>query len=203
MKLFEKFDHSPYKDDLEPTDCIVFCGGTDVSPSLYGEKLGSHSGEPDTKRDEYEKGIYEQALKMGLPMIGICRGAQFLNVMNGGKLVQHCTSHAMGRYMNHSIMTYDEKVIDVTSTHHQMMIPSGRYDLLGWAGGLSDRYLNGDDEDMPILFLCEAGRLEPEVVWYPETRSLCIQGHPEYMTSEDEFWKYSVGLVRKFLLGEE
>lgn len=202
FKLFEKFDHSPHIDDLRKGDCILFCGGTDVSPSYYGEEKGRFTGHPDIERDYYEREIYNRAIALNLRMLGICRGAQFLNVMNGGKLVQHCTNHAMGRYMKHPIATYDGEIIEVTSTHHQMMIPKGKYDLLGWAHGLSTKYFNGDDEEIEP-FKCEAGPMEPEIVWYPDTRSLCIQGHPEYMTSEDQFWKYSVGLVRKFLLGAE
>jgi putative glutamine amidotransferase len=66
---------------------VVFTGGTDINPRLYGERPHSHTEQPDDKRDTEEKEIFEKALSMDLPMVGICRGAQFLCAMAGGRLV--------------------------------------------------------------------------------------------------------------------
>ena len=106
---------------LEDANLVVFTGGADVDPSLYGEEnFASHS---TLARDQREKTIYNQALELGKCMAGICRGGQFLNVMNGGKMIQHVDGHATGR--DHKLtdrVTGEEH--SVTSTHHQMMIPN-------------------------------------------------------------------------------
>lgn len=182
--------------DLHVDDLILFAGGTDVNPDYYMEKRGKHTASPDIPRDEFEYSIFRTYPDN--PKLGICRGAQFLNVMNGGKLVQHITGHDD----SHMIYTMDGKQLPVTSVHHQMMIPSPRGKLLAWASGISDTYLNGDNKDYwgGRLGVDNFGKfMEPEVIWYPKTRSLCIQGHPEYLTPEHDFWKYSLELVNKYL----
>jgi len=65
---------------------VVFTGGADVSPFMYGEKKLSVTCN-DEHRDEQEKLFFERYTKV--PKVGICRGGQFLNVMNGGKMWQH------------------------------------------------------------------------------------------------------------------
>ena len=71
-------------------DLIVFTGGADVSPEYYGENKGQHTS-IDKKRDKVEYDMF-QSLYM-TPKVGFCRGAQYLTVLNGGKLVQHVTGH--------------------------------------------------------------------------------------------------------------
>src|SRR5258706_1847982 len=179
-------------------DLILFAGGTDVNPELYGEKRGKHTSEPDIPRDEFEGEIFRTYPDN--PKLGICRGAQFLNVKNGGKLVQHVEGHNA----SHMIYTADGRQIASTSVHHQMMIPSPKGKLLAWASGLSRYYFDGENKDSwgRRLGVDDFGKfMEPEVIWYPKTRSLCIQGHPEYLTPEHEFCKYSIELVNKLLVG--
>jgi gamma-glutamyl-gamma-aminobutyrate hydrolase PuuD len=96
---------------------VVFTGGSDVTPSYYREanKL-SHC---NLKRDELESAIFYQCKENAIPMMGICRGSQFLHVMMGGKLWQDVDNHCC----QHSILDMDtgEKINDTTSTHHQMV----------------------------------------------------------------------------------
>lgn len=68
-------------------DGIVIGGGTDLDPALYS---GMDDGKAprDARRDAFEKRTIETALDKGLPLLGICRGAQLLNVVLGGNLYQ-------------------------------------------------------------------------------------------------------------------
>ena len=68
-------------------DGIVIGGGTDLEPALYS---GTDDGKAryDPRRDAFEKRMIEQALDKGIPIVGICRGAQLLNVVLGGNLHQ-------------------------------------------------------------------------------------------------------------------
>src|SRR3990167_4003887 len=72
---------------------LLFEGGTDVSPDLYRQKLGPKTQESDTIRDTHEESYYRMAVNSNASMIGVCRGAQFLCVMNGGSLIQHVQGH--------------------------------------------------------------------------------------------------------------
>jgi hypothetical protein len=74
-------------DSIEEADLVVFGGGSDIEPLLYGES--NENAHPtvhfNPERDAADIKVYLQARNQGTPMMGVCRGAQFLHVMNGGK----------------------------------------------------------------------------------------------------------------------
>lgn len=74
-------------------DGLLLSGGGDLDPARYGQSnLGSRGLEPD--RDELEAVAWEEATAGGLPVLGICRGLQAINVFSGGSLLQHVDGHA-------------------------------------------------------------------------------------------------------------
>lgn len=168
--------------NINDADIVLFTGGEDVDPSLYGEEAipGTYF---NSTRDAYEVEMFNQISPKQLA-IGICRGSQFLCVMNGGKLVQNLNNHAL--FTTHSIVEKKTGVdYDITSTHHQLQYP---YNL--------------SNKDYEVLFFTrrsyyyEGGGIsyalldsygEPEVVVYKKQDKpvcLAIQGHPEYMKTE-------------------
>ncbi|AOT05817.1 gamma-glutamyl-gamma-aminobutyrate hydrolase family protein [Arthrobacter sp. U41] len=73
---------------LDLMDGLIVVGGPDVDPSLYGEP--SHpTTKPQPLRDSHDSALIRAALDRGLPLFAICRGAQLLNVVLGGNLIQH------------------------------------------------------------------------------------------------------------------
>lgn len=70
-------------------DGVLFAGGRDVNPDLYGESPGEHTDVPDIRRDAWEFALLNAALEREIPTLFICRGAQVLNVHLGGTLIQH------------------------------------------------------------------------------------------------------------------
>jgi len=178
----------PYEADL-----VQFTGGEDVSPSFYDEEP-----HPNTYsaigRDREEKKLYKTVKLLDLPTAGICRGGQFLNVMNGGKMYQHVDNHGIGG--THPMFdTRDGTEIDTTSTHHQMMRPGEGAKIVATAGYMTTyrEHMAGDsivkgsleDEDM-------------EVLYYDDTKTLCHQGHPEFMKSDHESVTYYFDLINEF-----
>ena len=174
-------------DNPDDAYTLVWTGGADIDPQLYGETPINETGRPNNKRDAEEMEFFhDYAHKF---KVGICRGAQFLNVMNGGRLVQHVNNH--GR--THLVFTPDHPLgVPCTSTHHQLMVPSTeknkRPQMLGWAfeaslfkqpfrstkiknfSGIPDNPLGSENRFSR----------DPEILWYPLTRSFCFQPHPEY-----------------------
>ncbi len=73
--------------DTEPLDGVVITGGHDVEPTLYKAEAEVR-GHYDPERDAFESAVIERALGDGTPLLGICRGAQLLNVRLGGTLFQ-------------------------------------------------------------------------------------------------------------------
>ncbi len=168
---------------------VVFTGGEDVWPELYGENIRWETSF-NVHRDLYEGRMFELAQKHKIPCVGICRGAQFLCVKSGNKLVQDIGGHGG----HHLMETNDGRTLKVNSTHHQMQWPEKDAVVLGWsAKRLSNRYLGGDG---PVEV-----EKEYEVVYYPGINSLGIQYHPEWMDADSEAVLYAQEVVRKYLYG--
>jgi len=74
-------------------DGLLLTGGPDISPRLYGESNESRTGPADTERDDFEFGLVHAAMAAELPVLGICRGLQMINVALGGSLAQHVDGH--------------------------------------------------------------------------------------------------------------
>lgn len=196
-KQYSKWiENHTYTDNLEEADVVLFTGGEDVDPSLYGceKHPTTHS---NIKRDLEEKAIFEKVRPDQL-CIGICRGSQFLCVMNGGKLVQNVSRHAI--FGTHEIIAprnTDDRH-EITSTHHQMQYPFNLdrdtdFKILYCAARRSE-YYEGDGIHVPPC--------EPEIVLYTvANKPLClaIQGHPEMMRTNAPVWEMLNRLVDKYL----
>lgn len=83
-------------------DGFIFSGGVDVDPALYGEEIESDCGAIDRQRDDIEINLFPLLLTRSIPILGICRGCQVINVAFGGTLRQHIPNHhqddANGRF---------------------------------------------------------------------------------------------------------
>jgi putative glutamine amidotransferase len=78
---------------METMDGLLLSGGGDLDPARYGQpNLGSRDIHP--ARDELEAIAWQAAARMDLPVLGICRGLQAINVFSGGSLLQHVDGHA-------------------------------------------------------------------------------------------------------------
>jgi GMP synthase-like glutamine amidotransferase len=163
---------------------LVFSGGVDVHPRLYKQQPHP-STFTNNARDMADIIAYIDSQKRPGPScikVGICRGAQFLCVMNGGQLWQDVAGHNSMYihpifYMNSAGVKEDHQV---TSKHHQMMKPmplQQNYELWAWCYRSYYR-----DETLPLKtkpnFLKDGP--DPEILYYPVTNSLCFQPHPEY-----------------------
>ena len=70
-------------------DGLILSGGADIDPARYGQAPHERTGSPRSDRDAFESALIEAAIEAELPLLGICRGAQMLNVELGGTLIQH------------------------------------------------------------------------------------------------------------------
>lgn len=193
IRLFYNYANFNITTDADKADIVVFTGGADVSPFLYGERAidGTHV---NIRRDMAEVRLFK-SLPRSVPKIGICRGAQFLNVMGGGSLYQDVDNHTQ---THKAVDTRTHKEIDVTSTHHQMMRPPEHAKVIATASQSTYREtedtiysLKSDLENEPFMN-------DPEVVWFEDENLLCFQPHPEYGLQPCR--DYFFDLVQEFIV---
>jgi gamma-glutamyl-gamma-aminobutyrate hydrolase PuuD len=70
-------------------DGLVLAGGPDLDPDTYGEDPHPRTGAPNSERDDWEFAVLGEALRQKIPVLGVCRGMQLMNVALGGRLIQH------------------------------------------------------------------------------------------------------------------
>ncbi len=188
--------------DPESFGLVGFTGGEDVSPELYGhENLQSHSS---LARDKREMLVFEMAHKHKIPMTGICRGSQFLNVMCGGTMVQHLAKNHGGS--PHLCQTEDLQEFSVTSSHHQMSVPGPKGRVLAWAKERlepEDLVYAGFPLDLARSIDNYGRVMVTEAIYYPHSRVFGVQHHPEWQEVDCDAAQWTLGKIRELLLGTE
>jgi putative glutamine amidotransferase len=108
-------------DALAGVSGVLLSGGEDVSPELYGEAPAPQLGKVNAARDAFEVAVIKEARRMQLPILGICRGIQMLNVACGGSLVQDIASQVPGS------MPHTFKVPEFEAYHlaHELWLEDG------------------------------------------------------------------------------
>jgi len=120
---------------LEALDGLIFSGGSDLDPELYGQEAHAETLGVVRNRDTAELALLEAALERDMPVLAICRGSQVLNVARGGDLVQHLPDvvgdekhkHTPGAFSDHDVSVEDGSRLasvlgeraPVKSHHHQ------------------------------------------------------------------------------------
>lgn len=162
---------------------VVIPGGRDVDTKWYTKDRDPRSQSPDRYRDTLEMAFVDRAIKKGIPLFGVCRGIQVMNVQLGGSLIQHIKGHTghshpvhiengtrhFGHIKNHDIY--------VNSLHHQAIERLGK--------GLSVAAISNDG-------LIEAVELRDHVF------AVGVQWHPE-MSHTPRFDREMFALWKKFI----
>ena len=112
-------------------DGLLLSGGADIDPGRYGQTPSAELFTPEPDRDAFEMALLDGAAQAGVPVLGICRGIQTLNVHGGGTLNQHVAPHACfdqrPNYIAHRVGFTEGSLlaslygpsIEVNSLHHQ------------------------------------------------------------------------------------
>jgi putative glutamine amidotransferase len=161
---------------LDVIDGLILAGGRDVDPSTYGAERERETDEPRTERDVFEIALARRAMERDLPLLGICRGMQVLNVASGGTLEQHLPErigseahrHTPGTFSDHAVRiapgSLTSRVVggesaEVMSHHHQGVAELGEgVEASGWSEG---------DDVIEAIELPER-RFALGVLWHPE-----------------------------------
>jgi microsomal dipeptidase-like Zn-dependent dipeptidase/gamma-glutamyl-gamma-aminobutyrate hydrolase PuuD len=95
-------DETTLKEIVSRIDGLILSGGGDIYAPLFGEELHPSVESYDLERDRYEIALVKLAEEIQMPILGICRGAQLINVAFGGSLIQDIPSHVPESTVNHN-----------------------------------------------------------------------------------------------------
>jgi len=162
-------------DVLGRLDALVVAGGPDVDPRRYGDEVHPRTGPARVARDEAELVLLRESMARGIPVLGICRGMQLLNVACGGTLSQHlpdAVGHeghqpAPGVFGSHPVEVAEGSLlakalgareVEVASYHHQGIDRVGEgLRPVAWA---PDDSVEGVERTVPGFVV--------GVLWHPE-----------------------------------
>ena len=159
---------------LSAVDGLVFCGGPDLDPATYDQALSPHTIAVSPERDAAELSLLRAALAHEMPVLGVCRGMQLINVAHGGGLVQHLPDTVghdghrtqPGRFDRHPVRLAPASriaailgtAVEVSSGHHQGLATVGDgLEAVAWAQDGSVEAV--EDPDRRLLI---------GVLWHPE-----------------------------------
>jgi putative glutamine amidotransferase len=161
---------------LDLLDALILAGGVDVSPGAYGAEPHPETDAANEERDAFELALAGRALERDIPVLGICRGMQILNVAAGGTLHQHLPElvgheahrHTPGVFNDHDVRLADgslaaraagEDLHATKSHHHQGVDALGEgFVVTGWSAL----------DDLPEAIERPGRRFALGVQWHPE-----------------------------------
>ncbi len=168
---------------LDTVDGILLTGGHDVSPEIYGEEKLDDSLVCNKARDSMEKELLKQALEKDIPILGICRGIQFINAYLGGTLYQD-----LGKPHHSEIEHHQKPPYDVPAHEVNVLADTGLYRLLNAdkisVNSYHHQAIKEASDVLKVMAVSEDGLTE--AVELPGKKFVwALQWHPEYSYKVD------------------
>jgi putative glutamine amidotransferase len=101
------------EETLDALDALLFSGGADLDPEVYGAEPHPETNGVQPERDRAELALLEAALARDMPVLAVCRGSQLLNVARGGDLVQHLPEVVGDEKHKHTPGVFADHEVDV------------------------------------------------------------------------------------------
>jgi putative glutamine amidotransferase len=166
-------------------DGLLLSGGVDLQPRLYHEQPRPYLGEVDERLDEMELFLVQHALQQNMPILGICRGMQLLNVALGGTLYQDITAQCPGS-MEHCHRKLQRNML----THNVYIEEGSRAEQIFGSNEIRINSLHHQAANEPGPGVRITGRAEDgiaELLEVPSYRFVFgIQGHPEELYTTEQ-----------------
>lgn len=179
-------------------DGLLLPGGPDINPQLYGQDFHENAQEPDDDRDYWETLLTKVALIEGIPLLGICRGMQILNVTLGGTLHQHIPDLFEDVEDDDELIPHEPEGRGFAVHEVQMVVPS----MLSAVMGARDepfpvptrhhQAVNQIGEKLQPVAHCADGIVEAIELISDDQFAVGVQWHPERGNDPSLF----IGLVK-------
>ena len=159
---------------LPALDGLIMAGGPDVHPKHYGQEVDPYCGAINEPRDELELYLMKWAMETDIPVLGVCRGMQMINVALGGTLHQDVVHHMGILHRQTEGMLYWHDVIFEGDSMLRRLVPSVRYPVNSFHHQAVDRLADGliatayNPDGLIEAYERPASRFLMAVQWHPE-----------------------------------
>jgi len=180
-------------------DGLVLMGGSDVSPESYGEKALKPEWNGDRIRDDYEITLLRAFIAAGKSVLGVCRGAQVINVAQGGTLYQDLASQFPGALNHRNWDIYDR------NSHATSIVPgSGLARLypgltLTKTNSVHHQAARELGRDLVVEAWSEPDRVVEAIRWNGPSYVFAVQWHPEFHDRSDSSFINDTPILDDFL----
>ena len=161
---------------LDRVDALLLAGGSDIDPASYGAKPHPETNGTCPERDRFELALTHRALERDMPVLGICRGMQLLNVACGGTLEQHLPDevghndhrHTPGSFADHDVRLEPGSLAERAAGGERLTVKSHHHQGIAELGeGLAATGWAVDDDTVEAVELAHR-RFALGVLWHPE-----------------------------------
>jgi putative glutamine amidotransferase len=162
---------------LDRVDAMILAGGSDVDPPAYGAEAGPNTQTTWPERDAFEVELTKRALDRDIPVLGICRGMQLLNVALGGTLDQHLPDsvghsehlHTPGSFGDHEVRLEPGSLAARAAGAERLVVKSHHHQGVKTLGdGLAATGWSAADEVVEAIELPAREGYALGVLWHPE-----------------------------------
>jgi len=169
------------EDALAHADALVLSGGDDVGPQHYGEVAREDAWRGDPLRDALELALYRHAVARGMPVLGVCRGAQLITVAEGGSLWQDLGTLRDGSLVHRSQEQYDAlghplEILDAGGLLEDLFEDEPR-----WVNSVHHQGMRAEPPSLRVLARAPDGLAEAFTRVDGAGWVVGVQWHPEWM----------------------
>lgn len=198
MPVLQELNVETIKKQIEVVDGILIQGGLDVDPSFYNEERHPLLGQTNVQTDKYLIEVIKQAIGTKIPILGICRGQQILNVALGGSLYQDLS--IIGKEVSH----HPQNMSDICHTKHS--ITMNKNSLLSEifpnnetlkVNSIHHQVINKLGTNLEVDALSDDGIIESIHYKSDDQWVLGVQFHPEQLIRCES--KESMEIFKKFI----
>lgn len=173
---------------LSIIDGLLLTGGNDMCPRYYGEEPLKEVNNTSSVRDKYEIELFNRAYKIGMPIFGVCRGHQVINVCLGGTLYQDINRQLPESFGHYPKETSEDELYHSVNINKGTMLHSIMQEESTYVNSFHHQSIKGLGDDLAVSAISKDGIVEAVestqdrflmgIQWHPES---LIRKHPEFL----------------------
>jgi putative glutamine amidotransferase len=180
-------------------DGLVLQGGADIAPESYGETALNPDWSGDRVRDVYEMELLHEFVEADKPVLGICRGAQMINVAFGGTLYQDINSLVPDTFAHRNAETYDKNFHEIIIEPDSGLARAYPGKNTGKVNSIHHQSVKTLGRELTVEAWSESDRMIEAIRWQGRGYVFGVQWHPEFLHPSDDAVLSPAPILEEFL----